>query len=112
MTPKRRIGLLLGAGFSYDLGMPLANELTEVLLEPFNERSTRQLARQMADLRPYGESRPPNERALSDCFEMLLNHKRNPTPNYEILLAQLEAKSLRHEQGINPSDRDSIHYVL
>jgi hypothetical protein len=32
--------LLLGAGFSYDLGMPIAKELTDVFLDLFNEKNT------------------------------------------------------------------------
>jgi hypothetical protein len=112
MTAKKKIGLLLGAGFSYDLGMPLASELTEVLLEPFNQQNTRHLARQMAHLRPYGESRPVNERALSECFDILLNYKADLGQNYEALLAQLESRSLQHDQVVTQSDRDSAHYVL
>jgi hypothetical protein len=37
-------GLLLGAGFSYDLGMPLVGELTEVFLNIFNDEKIRKLA--------------------------------------------------------------------
>lgn len=34
-------GLLLGAGFSYDLGMPLTFELTEVFLNLFTYETVR-----------------------------------------------------------------------
>ena len=36
-------GLLLGAGFSYDLGMPLAVELTELFLGLFNPAAVHSL---------------------------------------------------------------------
>ena len=35
--------LLLGAGFSYDFGMPLAAELTAVFLGLFNKGSAKKL---------------------------------------------------------------------
>jgi hypothetical protein len=38
-------GLLLGAGFSYDFGMPLVDELTDVFLSLFDEGNVRRLAR-------------------------------------------------------------------
>ena len=63
-SPPRKIGLLLGAGFSYDLGMPLAQELTEVLLKPITPRTAGELARAMTRARPYGADRPLNEPAL------------------------------------------------
>jgi hypothetical protein len=109
-NPPRKIALLLGAGFSYELGMPLARELTEVLFGPFTERNVRHLVSAMARGRPYGADRPPNERALAECFEALLGFKSTKDPNYEALLAHLEGLASRY--NVNQSDRDSAHYVL
>ena len=38
-------GLLLSAGFSYDLGMPLTVELTEVFLNLFSEETVERMAK-------------------------------------------------------------------
>jgi hypothetical protein len=110
MSAPPKIALLLGAGFSYELGMPLANELTDVLLEPFNERNVTQLVSAMSRGRPYGANRPPNERALAQCFKVLLDFKSARNPNYEAMLAQLEV--LAAQNNVSQSDRDSVHYVL
>jgi len=110
MTTPSKIALLLGAGFSYDLGMPLASELTEVLLGPFNERNIKQLVSAMSRGRPNGADRPPNARALSECLEVLLTTKSAKSSNYEAMLAQLEVLAARY--NVSQSDRDSAHYVL
>jgi hypothetical protein len=107
-SPPRKIGLLLGAGFSYDLGMPLAQELTEVLLKPITSHGAGKLARAMACARPYGADRPPNERALSECLEVLLSYKAAHGQNYEAMLAQIE--DLARRPTGSQSDRDSAHY--
>jgi hypothetical protein len=110
MSPTPKIALLLGAGFSYDLGMPLANELTEVLLRPFTERGVKQLVSAMLRGRPYGPNRPPNERALAGCLEVLLTSRSANSQNYEAMLAELEALAKRYD--VSQSDRDSAQYVL
>jgi hypothetical protein len=109
-TRPSKIALLLGAGFSYDLGMPLASELTGVLVGPFNERNVRQLVSAMLRGRPYGADRPPNAGALLECFEVLLGLKSANGQNYEAMLGQLELLAARY--NISQSDRDSAHYVL
>jgi hypothetical protein len=109
-SPPKKIGLLLGAGFSYDLGMPLVKELTEVLLGPVTQRSAKHLARAMSRGRPYGANRPPNERALSECFDVLLAYKSSNGQNYEAMLSDLEGLAWGHVGS--QSDRDSAHYVL
>jgi hypothetical protein len=108
--PAPKIALLLGAGFSYDLGMPLASELTEVLVGPFNERNVKQLVSAMSRGRPFGADRPPNAPALSECFEVLLAFKSANDQNYEAMLAQLEGLANRY--NVSQSDRDSAHYVV
>ena len=109
-SPPKKIGLLLGAGFSYDLGMPLAKELTEVLLAPFSERGVKNLVRAMCLGRPNGPDRPPNERALSECFDVLLSYKSSNGQNYEAMLSRLEELAGSHVGS--QSDRDSARYVL
>ncbi|MDD5240827.1 MAG: hypothetical protein PHG47_03780 [Sulfuricella sp.] len=68
-------GLLLGAGFSYDLGMPLSKELTETFLGLFDKKNTVRLVVGMSEQSPYSDERPINRDAISESFDLLLAHK-------------------------------------
>ena len=65
-------GLLLGAGFSYDLGMPLTVEFTEVFLGIFNKDNVKSLATALAKDDPYSKGRPINKEAIFNGFDLLL----------------------------------------
>jgi len=103
-------GLLLGAGFSYDFGMPLATELTEVFLGLFTEESANHFVGLLAQDSPYGDDRPINKIALVRGVEMLLTYKSVGGRNYEELLSNLqsEAKDYKYPQ----TDRDTYHYLF
>jgi hypothetical protein len=98
--------LLLGAGFSYDLGMPLVTELTEVFLGIFEEKSAINFAKKISTHNPYGNDRTIKEEAITEGIKLILEYKKNKVGNYEYLLSQLQ--NLR---GRNQSDRDSYHYL-
>ena len=98
--------LLLGAGFSYDLGMPLVNELTDVFLGIFEEKSALNFAKKISTHNPYGNGRSINEGAITEGIKLLLDYKRNNGNNYEYLLSRIQ--NLR---GNNQSDVDSYHYL-
>ena len=100
-------GLLLGAGFSYDLGMPLATELTEVLLGMFPTRRAKRLGEILSQHQPYSEDRPINKEAIFEGINLLLKYKGT---NYEELLSNLQ--ELGNAPGKNQSDRDSYHYLF
>jgi hypothetical protein len=106
----KRITLLLGAGFSFDLGMPLADELTELLVDPFDWRSTRALGATLAAQDPYGEGRPINAKAIHEALDLVRAARRRNQANYEETLAQIQ--QLGDRPGKNQSDRDSYHYVF
>jgi hypothetical protein len=110
MPTGLRRTLLLGAGFSFDLGMPLAAELTEVLVEPFNEPSARSLGDALAAKDPYSTGRPINSKAIHEALDLVQDFKRASGRNYEALLAQIE--TLGDLPGKTQSDRDSYHYVF
>lgn len=103
-------GLLLGAGFSYELGMPLSYELTETFLGVFNERSAVLLANKLADNSPYTEDRPINVDALHEGMKFYIDYKSSAGNNYEEFLSELE--KLGDEPGRTQSDRDSFQYLL
>jgi hypothetical protein len=102
--------LLLGAGFSYDLGMPLASELTEIFLSVFNKRAARKFAKIISQKNPYTEDRPINEKAIFEGVDLLLKYKENGGQNYEEFLSSLE--DLGRLSGKKQSDRDSYNYLF
>jgi hypothetical protein len=110
MTSTYPNTLLLGAGFSFDFGMPLTFELTEILLEPFNRRSAYGLAATLSSKNPYSSERPINKKAIREAIDVVLAYKRRSGKNYEALLAEIE--ELGHMGGKTQSDRDSYHYVF
>jgi hypothetical protein len=103
-------GLLLGAGFSYDLGMPLVGELTKVFLGIFNDEKIGKLAIVLSSQSPYTRERPINGKAITAGLNRLLDYKKAKGSNYEEFLAGLQTLS-----GIaspNQSDRDSYHFLF
>jgi hypothetical protein len=105
-----RKGLLLGAGFSFDLGMPLTGELTDVFLSLFDERKIRKLAILLSAQKPYTPDRPINQNAITAGLNLLLDYKKNNGSNYEAFLASLQT----HSGLTNPSqsDRDSYNFLF
>lgn len=105
-----RKGLLLGAGFSYDLGMPLTVELTDLFLDPFNARSAKDLGDVLAAKDPYSKGRPINAAAIHEGLQLVLAYKAAGKKNYEELLGQLQR--LGDTPGKSQSDRDSYNYLF
>ncbi|XOB92612.1 hypothetical protein ACMC9M_20425 [Pseudomonadota bacterium 24LQ007] len=100
--------LLLGAGFSYDLGMPIASELTEIFLSVFsNKHANKRFVENLALKVPYGEDRPINKKALSLAVDMVVEYRGE---NYEELLSTIQNYSKRHD--ITQSDRDTFNYIF
>jgi hypothetical protein len=85
--------LLLGAGFSYDLGMPLTVELTEVFLNLFTEETVERMAKAMSLRQPHSEDRPIDPKAILAGWDSLLAYKKSGGKNYEAFLAELENKA-------------------
>lgn len=102
--------LLLGAGFSYDLGMPITKELTEVFLSLFDKRKANAIANSLSKAEPYGKDRPTNPSAIHESFDLLFRYKASGHGNYEELLTQLQ--ELIDSAGRTQSDKDSFHLVF
>jgi hypothetical protein len=101
-------GLLLGAGFSFDRGMPLVGELTDVFLSLLDERKIRNLAVLLSAQSPYTPVRPINQNAITTGLNLLLDYKKNNGSNYEAFLAGLQSGLTNHSQ----SDRDSYTFLF
>ncbi|MDD2821328.1 MAG: hypothetical protein PHW29_08710 [Flavobacterium sp.] len=103
-------GFLLGAGFSYDFGMPLAGELTEVFFGLFNKKNVQNLANRLAQNQPYNAERPINKKAILEGLTLLLKHKDDNQKNYEQFLADLQQLSQQPNKSL--SDKDSYSYLF
>lgn len=74
----------MGAGFSYQFGMPLASDLTKIFLSLFNEKNISLLINELSSQKPYGEGYPISKDALKRAFDILLKYKNDPKcNNYE-----------------------------
>ncbi len=103
-------GLLLGAGFSYDLGMPLTAELTEVFLNLFTDDTVRRLETSMSLQQPFGADRPINPDAIRAGFASLLDYKNKGGKNYEEFLAVLQNRGALGSP--TQAERDSYNYLF
>lgn len=103
-------GLLLGAGFTYDLGMPLVGELTDVFLLMFSDRAVKRTADMLSNKQPFGADRPINRAAIGEALELVNNYKSRNGRNYEELLKEIQVAG--EALGRPQSDRDSFHYVF
>ena len=101
--------LLLGAGFSYDLGMPLASELTDIFLSVFrSKQSNQRFIDTLVANDPYSRDRPINRAAIAHAVSLVTHYNGN---NYEDLIAEIEKLSDQYGSSVTQSDRDSYHYV-
>jgi hypothetical protein len=103
-------GLLIGAGFSYDLGMPLTVELTEVFLHIFTDDLVEQMAKAMSLRQPYSKDRPIEPRAIREGWDSLVAYKKSGGKNYEAFLGEIEKKA-----GLGSAtqpERDAYHSLF
>ena len=103
-------GLLLGAGFSYDLGMPLAAEVTELFLGLFNPATVRALGKRLSIQEPFSKDRPINAKAIQSGLDLILDYKNKKGTNYEALLAELQTRAGTFTSS--QSDKDSYHFLF
>lgn len=100
---------LLGAGFSYHFGMPLASDLTKIFLSLFNEKNIPQLIDRLSKQRPYGEEYPINKEALKIAFDVLLKYKNDPDcNNYELVISDIYQLTKEYKYR---EDSGSYHFV-
>ncbi len=83
-------GLLLGAGFSYDLGMPLAGEFTKPLFNYLNNERMKSMIDGMKEVFPYGEDNPLDKAIFNDFLEIYRDFMENDIENYEELFKRIE----------------------
>lgn len=80
--------LLIGAGFSADLGMPLVNELSKVFFKDFNNNAVEKLINNLRKTEPYGKSIKLSSEAFDDIMRVFIeNDSKN---NYEHFIGKIE----------------------
>lgn len=103
-------GILLGAGFSFDLGMPLGYELTEVFLNFLSKERCNLFARLLSANQPYPPGSPINKNSIFEGFGLVEEYRKDKGKNYEELLNHLQP--LGGRIGKTQSDRDSYDYIF
>lgn len=99
---------LIGAGFSYELGMPLAAELSEIFFRIIPDNLSVKFGQRISIQNPFGDDRPINKAAILDSLERYKLHGSRKS-NYEKYISELEELSEAH--GCTQSDRDSYHLM-
>ncbi len=86
--------LLLGAGFSYDLGMPLAKDFTKDLFYFLKPERTKGYLDIWKTGNPFGSDRPINPQAMDDVYEIYQKHYNNNESNYEEFLKDIQKRHM------------------
>ena len=81
---------LLAAGFSYQFGMPLVKDLTEVFFSIFDKEYITIVADGLAQTFPYGPNYPLNRDALFRALEIITTAKENQEENYEQIINRIK----------------------
>ena len=103
-------GLLLGAGFSFDLGMPLASELTDDFLSIFRRDNEKRTVATLSKAKPFTPERPINEKAIAAGINLLLQYKEKGCRNYEAAIGAIQKREGLTQPTL--SDTDSYHFLF
>lgn len=102
--------LLLGAGFSFDLGMPLVNTLTQDFFHFLTPERMEKYIKSWKLAEPYGADRPLNPKSMDEVFEIYLKHRSNSESNYENFLKEIQDRY--HELGAKQDHKDTMHFAF
>lgn len=101
--------LLLGAGFSYELGMPLANDLSKDIYCRFSPFTMLRFINILKRNEPYGKDRPINKNILDNAGILYSQYCKNRS-TYEKMI--LEFESLKDKNNTDLSISDTYHYYI
>lgn len=104
-------GLLLGAGFSFDLGMPLTSELTDDFLSIFRRDNEKKTVAALSKASPFSPERPINDKAIAAGINLLLQYKEKGCRNYEEIIGAIQ-KGEGLAKPTSLSDTDSYHFLF
>ena len=106
----KKKALLLGAGFSYDLGMPLANGLTKDLFHFLIPERLEKYIKIWKLAEPYGVERPIDPKVIDEVKELYLLYRSKEDSNYEEFLKEIQNEY--HKLGASQIRRDTLHFVF
>ena len=99
--------ILIGAGFSCDLGMPSAAQLSKTFFAYFNyEKVSKFIIPQIEYFKPYGKGIDLSKEAFNDILEVFKNNKED---NYERFIKQIEQLEYKR---LTPNYTRTIHYFI
>lgn len=84
-------GLLLGAGFSFDLGMPLASEFSDILFSFFDAERMTFILNKMRGHRPYSNDRTLCDETLDELIDICNKFFASGKGSYEELFRIIES---------------------
>lgn len=100
-------GLLLGAGFSFDLGMPLASEFSDTLFSFFTAEKMSHIINNLRGHKPYSNNRTLCDTTLSKFIEIYNEFLKSNNTNYEELFRIIEDLPLASTVA-----QETRHYFL
>lgn len=100
-------GLLLGAGFSFDLGMPLASEFSDTLFSFLNSFKIENLINNMRGHRPYCNDRTLCDITLNQLLDIYNDFLNSENKNYEELFRIVESLQVTGREA-----QETISYFL
>jgi len=89
-TVKRK-GLLLGAGFSMELGMPSAQEFSRAFYSFLTPNKLRIFADRMKANEPYGSENPTCKNEYENIYNTVVRYRDEGNFNYEFLLREIRS---------------------
>ncbi len=102
-----RRGILLGSGFSYELGMPVAAELTEIFLSFFTRFNKQSFVTAINAANTDNPGRPTNRKALNAGVDLLYAYKAAEGQNYEELLGNILALGNKYDPNQTREEKQS-----
>ena len=85
-----RKGLLLGAGFSVELGMPTSQEFSNAFFNFLNPNKLKNILSIMKTYEPYGNNNPTDINEYDILFNVFIESWNNSIDNYETLLRNID----------------------
>jgi hypothetical protein len=101
--------LLLGAGFSYDLGMPLVTGLTQDFFHFLTPSRMHEYLEIWKIANPFGDERPINSSEMDEVLDIYQQYFDNREKNYEEFLKEIQDRS--NELGANQTRVDTMHFL-